>query len=178
MNKFNSASIFLIIYILIGCSKLQEGISFSLYPMTEVVIPSSSSINLPINLITPDITTDSESEFAANNTSPNLVRDIRLKELRLIIKSPEQTTFDFLRSARIYLSADGMPEIEIAFSENIPATGARNLYMDVNQDVNFKDYLIKDKVSMRVQATTRQLLTSDTKLEVRTEFVVRASVVK
>lgn len=91
--------------------------------------------------------------------------------------SPNQTTFDFLRSVRIYMTATDLPEVELASAIDIPANRSRSISMDVNSQANFKDYLVKDRISLRVQTTTRQLLTSDTRLEVLPAFEVRASLI-
>lgn len=124
---------------LMACNKDNRGLTFSILLNTEAVIPSSTGINLPINLLSPDLTTNSSSSFEANQTTPSLVREIKLTELRLRIKSPDQTTFDFLRAVRVYMSADGLAEREIAYLENIPAEGLRSILMDTDLETNFKE---------------------------------------
>lgn len=167
-----------LIFALSACSKENRGITFSILLNAETVIPSSTGINLPINLISPDLTTNSSSSFEANQTTPSLVREITLAELRLKIKSPDQTTFDFLRTVRVYMSADGMAEREIAFLENIPTDGARSIQLNTDVETNFKDYIVQESVNLRVQATTRQIVTSDTRIEILPQFEVRASLLK
>lgn len=169
------ASMFLL---LSACNKENKGVTFSYTFNAEAVIPSSTGINLPINILSPDLTTNSGSSFEANQTTPALVRDIKMKQLELKIKSPNQTTFDFLRSIRIYISADGLAEREIAWATDIPENGARSLLLTTDLETNYKEYIVKESVSLRVQATTRQLLTSDTRLEILPRFEVRASLRK
>lgn len=160
-----------------ACEKAKEGVTFTLSTRSEVTIPSTTGLNLPINLLSPDITTNSSSSFESNRTTPSLVREIKLSRLDINILTPSQTTFDFLRTLRVYMSAPDLPEVELASAVDIPADGRRSLELTVDKDTNFKDYLVKDRISLRVQATTRQLVTSDTKLEVLPAFEVRASLI-
>lgn len=178
MKKLFIAFIASLGVLLSGCSKENKGVTFSYTFGAEAIIPSSTGINLPINILSPDLTTNSGSSFEANQTTPALVREIRMKQLELKIKSPNQTTFDFLRSIRIYMSADGLAEREIAWATDIPENGARTLLLTTDLEPNYKEYIVKESVSLRVQATTRQFLTSDTRLEILPTFEVRASLRK
>ena len=178
MRVLSTTLALLIFTLLSGCSKENKGVTFTYTLNAETVIPSSTGINLPINILAPDLTTNSGGTFEANQTTPALVRDIKMKQLELKIKSPNQTTFDFLRSIRIYMNADGLAEREIAWATDIPENGARSLLLTTDLETNFKDYIVKERVSLRVQATTRQLLTSDTRLEILPTFEVRASLRK
>lgn len=162
---------------LTGCKKAKEGITFTLSTRAEVVIPSSTVVNLPINLISPDVNTNATSSFESNRTTPALVREIKLSRLDLNIMSPNQTNFDFLRTIRLYMTAADLPEVELAAAVDIPEDGRRSLSLTVNKDNDFKAYLTKERISLRVQATTRQLVTSDTRLEVLPAFEVRASLI-
>lgn len=168
----------LLLFILLGCNKDNRGITFSIQLNAEAVIPSSTGINLPINLISPDLTTQSNSSFEANQTTPTLVREILLKELQVNIKSPSQTSFDFLKSVRIYMRADGLAEKEIAYLENIPTGGLRSILLNTDETTNFKDYIVQESINLRVQATTRQIVTSDTELKLLPRFEVRASLLE
>ena len=162
----------------LACEKAKEGVTFTLSTRSEVTIPSTTGLNLPVNLLSPDITTNSNSSFESNRTTPALVREIKLSRLDVNILSPNQTTFDFLRTLRVYMSAPDLPEVELASAVDIPADGRRSLELSVDPNTNFKDYLVKDRISLRVQVTTRQLVTSDTRLEVLPAFEVRASLIE
>lgn len=161
----------------LACKKAKEGVTFTLSTRAEVVIPSATGINLPINLFSPDVNTNASSSFDANRTTPALVREIKLSRLDLNIMSPNQTTFDFLRTIRLYMTAGDLPEVELAAAVDIPQDGRRSLSLTINSENDFKAYLTKERISLRVQATTRQLVTSDTRIEVLPAFEVRASLI-
>lgn len=175
--KWHSLLVACLIVFSSACQKAKEGVTFTLSTRSEVTIPSTTGLNLPINLLSPNITTNSNSSFESNRTTPALIREIKLSRLDINIMTPNQTTFDFLRTLRVYMSAPDMPEVELASAVDIPSDGRRSLELTVDKDTNFKEYLVKDRISLRVQATTRQLVTSDTKLEVLPAFEVRASLI-
>lgn len=176
--KIKAPLLLLLLFVGMACKKENRGVTFNYTFTSETVIPAATGINLPINLLSPDLITNSGGSFEANQTTPALVREITLKQLELKVKSPNQTTFDFLRTIRIYMSAEGVPEREIAWATEIPADGSRSLLLTTDLETNFKEYIVKDRVNLRVQATTRQVLTSDTRLEILPGFEVRASLLK
>ena len=89
---------------LIGCDKVDSLTQFDMNYDESIVIPASTGINLPFDLFTPDMETDSESEFAVNNTRKNLIEEIVLKSLWLRITAPEDGDFSLLKSIEIYIS--------------------------------------------------------------------------
>ena len=140
-----------------------------------VTIPSSTGINLPFNIFTPDITTNSEATFASNNTRKDLVEDIRLQQLKLTIKSPSSGDFSFLKSISLYMNAEGLPEVLIGSKENIPNSSGNTLELDI-PDVNLKEYIKKDKFSIRLSTVTDELITQDHQIEVYSQFRVDAKI--
>jgi hypothetical protein len=142
---------------------------------TSVVIPSSTGINLPINLFTPDIESNAESTFSVNNTRKDLIQEIRLTKLDLKISSPPSASFDFLKSITIFISAEGLPEIEIAAKDNIPDNVGAFLSLDT-KDVDLKEYIKKDQFKLRLNTTTDQVITSDYHIDVQLSFFVDAKI--
>jgi len=80
----------------------------------RATIPSSTGINLPFDIFTPEMETNSESKFSVNDTRKDLIEEITLTELELVIISPDTADFSFLNSIEVYISADGLEEIQIA----------------------------------------------------------------
>lgn len=157
-----------------ACSKLDEFTQFTMNYDETVVIPSSTSINLPLNIFTPDVETNSESTFETNNTRTDLVEEIKLTTLRLSITSPSNADFSFLESISVYLSAEGLEEKKIAWKDVIPAN-SNSLILNVS-DSNLKEYISKKSISIRLQTVTDELLTSDYEIKIHSEFFVDAKV--
>lgn len=141
---------------------------------SSITVPASSGINLPFDLFTPEITTNSESTFGSNNTSADLIESIKLTAMNLDITAPGDRDFDFLNSIKIYIDADGLSELMIASLTDIPAD-VDNIELEVN-DNDLKDYLTKDKFKLRVETVTDEFLNNDVNIDVKSTYRVDASI--
>lgn len=159
----------------ISCEEIDKFTEFTLSYNTEVTVPATATLDLPIDLLTPDLETNAESEFELNNTRVDLVQEIKLEEIDIEIISPENADFSFLKSARVFLNAEGLSEIEIAFIDPVPDNAGNNIQLDIS-DNNLKEYVSKDKFSLRVTAVTDELITQNHTFKVNTKFKVDALV--
>lgn len=158
-----------------GCKQIDELTHFNM-PYTETItIPATIGINLPINILTPEIETNSETVFALNDTEKNLVEEIRLIGLTLNHKAPAGEDFSFLKSVRIYISAEGLSEEQIAWKENIADTTGSVLQLELSNS-DLKEFIKKDKFTLRVNTITDEFLTSDQQVEVESMFFVDAKI--
>ena len=57
-----------ILSLLIGCKKIDKLTQFDMNYDQTVVIPSSTGVNLPFNIFSPDVQSNSETTFAINDT--------------------------------------------------------------------------------------------------------------
>lgn len=158
-----------------GCNIIDKFTQFELEFNETVVIPSSTGINLPFNILTPDIETNSESKFAVNDTRKDLIEEMKLTTLRLTHTSPADRDFSFLKSISVFISADGLPETKIAWKDNIPANVGKIIFLDLT-DNDLKEYIKKDKFALRMNAETDELLTADQYIEVYSVFFVDAKI--
>lgn len=156
-----------------GCEKSDKLTNFDISYVDEVIIPAGIPVTLPFDVETPEITTNSETEFTNNNTRKDLIDFISLNSLELTITSPSGGNFDFLNSVAIYISSPNLDETKIAWKDNIPADGSQNLQLETT-GANLKQYIIQDKYKLRVQTTTDELISSDYHLDVKTTFGVSA----
>lgn len=152
---------------------LDQYTQFDMDFYSSVTVPASSGINLPFNLFTPDVTTNSEATFGSNNTNKDLLEEVKLTKMTMNITSPNDQRFDFLKEIHIYIDADGLSEVEIAFKENIPETIGTTLELDVNGN-DIQEYLKKDKFKLRVETVTDEFVSDDVQIEVYSKFNVNA----
>ena len=68
-----------------------------------------------------------------------------------------------------------MPEKQIAYKENIADNIGGAILMDVI-DEELKDYLKKDKITLRAVATTDKLITQNVNVNVANRFFVDAKI--
>jgi hypothetical protein len=158
-----------------GCKQVDKLTQFYMPYAETITIPATVGINLPINLITPEIETNSESTFALNDTEKDLVEEIKLISLTLNHTTPTGEDFSFLKTVRIYISADGLSEEQIAWKENIPDTAGTVLQLEIS-NADLKEFIKKDKFTLRVNTITDELLTSDQQVELLSVFFVDAKI--
>ena len=158
-----------------GCKELDKLTQFEMDYSSSLTTPSSTGIDLPINFYSPDIESDSESAFAINDTRKELVEEIRLTRLDLTVTSPSNGDFSFLESIEIYLSADSLPEIKIAWKDRVPGDAGKLLELETSGD-DLKEYIKKDDFSLRLHTVTDEILTSDHEIEIYSLFFVDAEI--
>lgn len=158
-----------------GCEQLSRLTQFDLTYDETVVVPSSMSMALPFDVATPDVETNSESQFSVNKTQTDLIEAISLKELKLTLKAPENGDFSFLEAVHVFIAADGLPEKEIAWKTKIPDTIGKELVLDVTQ-ADVMEYIKQTKFSLRVSVTTDELLTVDHEIGIHAVLHVDAKV--
>ena len=132
-------------FLLFACDKVDDLTKFDMDYDSSVVIESAANIDLPFDVVTPDVETNSESEFAVNDTRKDLIEEIKLKSLRLNITSPDNQDFSFLESVEIFISAEGLEEVPIAAITEIPEDIGSLLELDTS-DRDIKEYIKKDKL--------------------------------
>lgn len=160
-----------------GCKKIDKLTQFNMEYNETVSIPSSTGINLPFNLFSPDINSNSESEFAVNDTRKDLVEEIKLTKLDLTISSPTSGNFGFLKTIEIYLEADGLSEERIAWKENVPANAGKILELETST-VDLKEHIKKDKFKLKLRTVTDEIITSEHKINIHSVFFVNAKLLK
>ena len=158
-----------------GCDKLSEATQFELDYSETVIIPSATGVSLPFNVISPSIETNTESEFAVNDTRKDMVEQIKLRSMELVLTSPAAGNLGFLESIHIYISGEGLPEVEVAWKEIIPETVGKTLILDVS-DTDLQEYIKKDKFDLRVNTVTDEIITSDHHIDVNSVFFVDAKI--
>lgn len=164
-----------IILSFIGCEKIDEVTQFDMEFNETVVIPSTIGVNLPFNILTPNIETNSESTFAVNDTRKDLIEEITLKTLNLTLTSPSNADFSFLTSIIVYISAEDLPEIKVAWKDRIPDDIGNVLDLELS-DVDLKEYIQKDEFDIRLNTTTNKLLLSDHSINLHSVFFVDAKI--
>lgn len=167
--------VFTLSLLLFNCNELDKLTVFDLAYTESVTIQSGANVNLPFDISTPDVSANSNSSFASNNTNKDLVEDIRLKQLILTITAPSSGEFSFLKSITLYISADGLPETKIAGKTNIPDNQGNTLTLDV-EDVDLREYIKKDTYKLRLNTVTDKLITEDQEVEVYSQFKVNAKI--
>jgi len=163
---------FLLSLFLTSCDAIEDLLSFTISNETSIKIKSTSPINLPTEVLTPDVTTNSSSEFKNNKTEAGLVKDVKLKSLNLSITNPEGKNFTFLKSIHLYISTTQSDEIELAYLDDINSTTNRIQLLSSNAKLD--KYIKSDKYKIRTQVTLKETLTKDVTVKADMKFGVTA----
>lgn len=158
-----------------SCKDAEKLTQFEMTYAETLVVPSSSGINLPFNLFAPDVETNAESTFAVNDTRKDLIEKILLTKLSLRLTSPSNSDFSFLKSIEVYLAADGLSEIKIAWKDDVPSNGDNYLVLETSMS-DLKEYIKKESFTLRVNTVTDEILTSDHHIDIESTFFVDAKI--
>jgi hypothetical protein len=157
---------------IVSCNEVDKLLTFNISNQTTFKINSGLPFNSPFEVATPDVTTNSTSEFKNNNTNVDLVKDVKLQELKLNITNPADKTFSFLKSVHLYISTTADDEIELAYQEDINATTNT---LDLTCTTQKLDKYIKaSSYKIRTKVTTKETLTQETTIKVDMKFRVTA----
>ncbi|MDX6181802.1 hypothetical protein SGQ44_05320 [Flavobacterium sp. Fl-77] len=155
-----------------SCNTVDDLLSFNISNDTTIEIKSTSPINLPTEIVTPDVTTNSSAEFENNKTRASLVKDVKLKTLKLSITDPEGKSFSFLKEIHLYISTNANDEIELAYQTNISSTS--NTIDLICTSERLDQYIKADKYTIRTKVTLKETLTQNVKVKANMNFRVTA----
>jgi hypothetical protein len=160
---------------LVACNALKKLTQFRVNYSSNFTIPSSILINVPLDILSPEMQTNISEELENNNSNKDLIESVKLEEMRLTVTSPSGQDFSFLKDIRLFISADALPEKQVAYKENIADNVGSEIVMDII-DEELKEYLKKDKVTLRAVATTDKLITQNVNVSIANRFFVDAKI--
>jgi hypothetical protein len=159
---------------LFSCSKLGSLVTFPINEETSVQISSSTIVNVPFDLPSANMTTNSSQEFENNNTEKDLVKDVKLENLKLTVTNPNDKTFSFLKSIHLFISSEGNDEIELAYLDTIPVNATSILLIPT--EAKLDPYIKASTYKLRTRVETREILSQTTDIQVNAKFKVTANV--
>jgi len=171
----NSLILVTLLWSFSGCEQIDKLTQFTMDYDETIVIPSTIGINLPFNVWTPSIKTNSEEVFEFNDTRKDLVEELTLSQLTLNIVDPAEADFSFLESIEIYISAEGQDEILVAWKYDIDDNIGNSLSLETS-DEDLSAYILEDEFSLKFTTVTDKLILFDHEVEVNSSFFVDASI--
>jgi hypothetical protein len=164
----------LLTFVVMSCEELNDLLTFNVRSSTSFTIPNSFPLTSPFEFMTPEIQTNSSQDFANNNTRADLVKDVKLVELKLSITAPESKTFSFLKSIHIYISAENMEEMLLASAVDINSTS--NIISLTTTQEKLDAYIKADGYRLRTSTVIRETLTQDVTIKIDLKYKVTADV--
>ncbi len=143
-----------------GCRKVKQLANINVdIPYSQVIeVPAVPGYNygvplpaggvlLPFPAI--GLPTNSEQYVIQYNTSIEKVTSVDLKSMAISIQLPADQNFDFLDNISVYISANALPEMLVAYKNEVPK-GLKTLEMFTVTSVNLKNYYLQDTVYFRI----------------------------
>lgn len=163
----------LVAILLAGCHKIDDLLTFYISEQSSFRVESSAPLNLPLDIATPDVTTNSNQEFKNNNTSASLVKDVKLDNVKLTITNPSGKTFSFLKSVYVYISTSSSDEIELAYQDDIVSTATTVDLVPTKEKLD--TYVKASSYKLRTKIVTRETLSQPVDVRVDMKFKVTAA---
>ena len=161
-------------FVFLSCDKIDKLTHFTINYDSETTIPATLYIDIPINVWTPNIPTNSTETFESNNTHKDLIEEIILTKMEMTITT-EGASWDFMKSIEIYISADGVDETKIAWLYDIPQTGLKRITLKTSTS-DLKAYIKMDYYKLRTKTVTRQIISKETDVLINSSFFVDAKI--
>ncbi len=160
---------------LFGCKK--EGFTkFNIDYESTVVIQSGIGISIPFTVNIPNIATNSESELEVNDTRKDKIQHIALTSLTLEITSPSGQEFDFLEDIELFISADGVNEVMLAYIYNMENSVGNTISLTCLPS-DFQEHIKKDKMTLRVRTVSDEYNLFDVEIKIKSIFLVDAKLI-
>ncbi|GGG38120.1 hypothetical protein [Hymenobacter glacieicola] len=155
-----------------SCDKLDKLLTFYIEDSQSVKIASAFPIGQVVPLTPIAVTTRSDEKFKNENTSANLVKDVKLDRLTLSITDPSSENFDFLQSITIYISTDSNDKILLASLDNVP-TGVNTLQLTPTSQ-KLDKYVKASSYTLSTEAKIRKPISRDITIRTDSRFKVTA----
>lgn len=163
----------LTLLLMLSCEEVDKILTFRISDQTSIRIEQNASpVSLPLEIPTPEVTSNSSQQYENNRTQASLVKDVKLEQLTLTITDPSAKTFSFLKTVRIFISSNESDEIQLAFAENI-TSGSNTLALTPTKE-KLDAYLKASSYNLRTEVTTDETLTESVDIRVDLKFLVTA----
>ena len=174
MNKiafvfFASAFLFLA-----GCKQIDKLLTFNINQSQTITVPKAAIIpGLTVIGAPVTINADTKEEFRKQNTAAELVKDVTLNKIVMNMQSPANEDFGFLKEVELFLGADNLPEVSVAYLRDIPANAGRTLQL-TSTNVKLDKYLKATSFTLRTRGTADEAVLDDITVKVDMSFKVTA----
>lgn len=174
-NPYKILILLFAVLLFMQCNTVDKLTEFDISYSYEYDLPESPGIDIPLDLYTPGLETDSEDVYELHDTRKDLVEEVYLKEVKLKITMPEDGKFDFLRTVKIYIRAMDTEETLIAWKEEISDGQGPVLYFNTTSK-DLQKYLKKDQIVFRFNTLTDDPIEQDMKIQIHSIFHVNAKI--
>ncbi|MBB6609824.1 hypothetical protein H7F15_02125 [Pontibacter sp. Tf4] len=172
MKKYFGAVLLLLIVAASACDSLDERFVFYINKKADLQVTPGTPVGTVTELGPTTIVTNADTTFMQNHTRAELVQDITLDKFGLTIADTVVREFGFLESVDVYMSAEELDEVRVAFLERV-AENDTILTLNLT-NTKLDEYLKKEAYTIHTRARLRKAVPKDLKLEAEIRFKVIA----
>lgn len=158
-----------------GCKLIDELRTFNLNYTVDFTVPSTAIIDLPLNLPTPSVTTNSEQRFDDEGVESAWIESVKMTGLTCTIAAPAGEDFSFMESISIYMNATNQSEVLIASLDPVPETSGNSITLEVT-GVDLYPYISQNSFSLRTSVTTDESMTQNIDIAANMVIEVKATI--
>ena len=103
------------------------------------------------------------------------VESVELTKLKLKITSPSGKDFQFLNSVALYMNAEGLDEIKVAWKDEVSSTVGDALSLKTSSK-DLTDYLVKEVVTLRLNTVLNEGISQDYQIGIDVTFLIDAKI--
>lgn len=172
MRVRSSLFLLLVVFLVSSCKDLNELVTFRIRNEADFTV--KSAVNAPLNLDLPvgNVKSNSNQAFENNNTRADLVKEVKLENLKLTITSPDNADFNNIKSIYLYINAEGLEEKLIAFKDNDDESLGNIMEMETTNE-QLDEFIKKDQYSLRTEIELRRAYMYD--VDVKANMTFRAT---
>lgn len=133
-----------------GCLAKLTSIDFDL--PTEAIITTEEQVAAGTHTLGESVLTSTlKAELEKNNTSVDLLDELKVKRVSVTFAEDSAATFDNIDDVSLWISADGSPEVLMA-SKTV-AKGLHSVDLDINTNENLANYMKATTFTYRIKGT-------------------------
>ena len=176
MKYLKYLSIVVLSIILFTNCKLIDGwTQFEVDYSSTVTLPQDLDINKSEDVYPSEIEANLKTKVEDEGSSMDKIESVELTDLNLRITSPTGKDFQFLTSVALYMNAEGLDEIKVAWLDDVPATIGDAMALKTSS-ADLTDYLVEEVVTLRLNTVLNQGISQDYQIGIGVTFLVDAKI--
>ena len=160
---------------LTNCKLIDGWTQFEVDYSSTATLPQDLDINKSEDVYPSAIEANLKAKVENEGSSMDKVESVELTDLNLRITSPAGKDFKFLNSVALYMNAEGLDEIKVAWKDEIPANVGDALSLSTSS-ADLTDYLVKEVVTLRLNTVLNQGIAQDYQIGIDVTFLVDAKI--
>ena len=157
--------IFLFTLIFTNCKLIDGWTHFEIDYSSTTTLPQNLNINTPEDVYPNAIEANFKKKVENEGSSMDKIESVELTDLKLKITSPIGKDFQFLSSVALYMNAEGLDEIKVAWKDDVPVTVGDALSLKTSSK-DLTDYLVKEVVTLRLNTILNQGISQDYQIDI------------